>query len=145
MSINSADRHLLPGDPRALICIPRELQGLCLYARSIRQTRLSTDRLGEGAIVREPDKPSAPDLSNRDWTAVEEKQVEEEKEPPKKPIHELLLEHIQSMWRASAMAVEQFQKVSETDQVERNKPQVKDESPTYSEPKVKRTERAVRA
>ena len=30
----------------------------------------SVDRLGQGAVVREPDKPSAPDATNRDWTEV---------------------------------------------------------------------------
>lgn len=142
MSINSADRLSSAWRPTSADLYSTGASGT-VPVRPINPANAveSTDRLGEGAIVREPDKPSAPDLSNRDWTAVEEKkQVEEEKAPPKKPIHELLLEHIQSMWRASAMAVEQFQKVSETDQVERNKPQVKDESPTYSEPKVKRTE-----
>ena len=62
----------------------------------------SMDRLGEGAIVREPDKPSAPDVANRDWTEVKKKDtVEEPPEPPKEPIYKQLLELIQSMWRAS--------------------------------------------
>lgn len=100
----------------------------------------STDRIGEGAIVREPDQPEAPDLTNRDWTAVEEKkQVEEVEEPPKEPISKILIEFIQSMWRASAMAVEQAQEMNKTDEQERNQLQVKDEPLTYSEPKVKRT------
>ncbi len=100
----------------------------------------SMDRLGEGAIVREPDKPSAPDQSNRDWTMVKEKkQAEEVEEPPKEPIYKHLLEVIQSMWRASAMAVDQSQQVSKTDEIERNQLQVKDEPLTYSEPKTKRT------
>lgn len=100
----------------------------------------STDRLGEGAIVREPDKPSAPDQSNRDWTMVEEKkQVEEVEEPPKEPIYKMLLEHIQSLWLASARVVDQAQQINQTDEAERNKLIVKEEPLTYSEPKTKRT------
>lgn len=100
----------------------------------------STDRLGEGAIVREPDKPSAPDQGNRDWTAVEEKkQVEEVEEPPKEPIHKQLIEHFQSLWLASARVVDHAQQINQTDEAERNKLIVKDEPLTYSEPKTKRT------
>ena len=73
----------------------------------------SMDRLGEGAIVREPDKPSAPEAPNRDWTAVKKKEtVEEPPEPPKEPIYKQLLEFIQSMWRASGSAVEVAQDVN---------------------------------
>ncbi|MBX9834660.1 MAG: hypothetical protein K2X65_00610, partial [Burkholderiaceae bacterium] len=39
----------------------------------------SMDRLGEGAIIKTPDKPSAPDTPNRDWT--EAKKPEATKEP----------------------------------------------------------------
>lgn len=100
----------------------------------------SMDRLGQGAIVREPEKPSAPDKANRDWTEVQEKKPKEEvQEPPKEPISKQLLEFIQSMWRASAMAVEQAQDVSKLDEQERNKLQVRTEPLTYSEPKIKRT------
>ena len=100
----------------------------------------STDRLGEGAIVREPDKPSVVDQSNRDWTAVEEKkQVEEVEEPPKEPLHKMLIEHFQSLWLASARVVDNAQQVNQTDEAERNKLIVKDEPLTYSEPTTKRT------
>ena len=34
----------------------------------------SMDRLGEGAVVRSPDKPSDTDNANRDWTLPQEKQ-----------------------------------------------------------------------
>ena len=63
----------------------------------------SMDRLGEGAIVKTPEKPSDPDTPNRDWTLSEEKKEVEETppEPPKEPIYKQLLEFIQSMWRAS--------------------------------------------
>ena len=100
----------------------------------------SMDRLGEGAIVREPDKPSAPEAPNRDWTEVKKKEtVEEPPEPPKEPISKQLLEFIQSMWRASAMAVEAAEQAQKTDQQERNMLQVRTQPLTYEEPKVKRT------
>lgn len=101
----------------------------------------STDRLGEGAIVREPDKPSAPDAANRDWTEVKKKDtVEEPEEPPKEPIYKQLLEFIQSMWRASGSAVEMAQEINKTTLQERLAQQVNDkQSLTYSDPKIKRT------
>ena len=100
----------------------------------------SMDRLGEGAIVREPDKPSAPEAPNRDWTAVKKKEtVEEPPEPPKEPIYKQLLEFIQSMWRASGSAVEVAQEASQSDNQTRNKLLVRNEPLTYTEPKVKRT------
>lgn len=98
------------------------------------------DRLGEGAIVREPDKPSAPDVSNRDWTEVKKKETAKEPpEPPKEPIYKQLLELIQSMWRASGSAVEVAQDINKMTLQERLAQQVKNEPLTYSDPKVKRT------
>ena len=100
----------------------------------------SMDRLGEGAIVREPDKPSAPEAPNRDWTEVKKKEtVEEPPEPPKEPISKQLLEFIQSMWRASGSAVELAQDINKVSLQERLAQQVKEEPLTYSDPKIKRT------
>ena len=100
----------------------------------------SMDRLGEGAIVKEPDKPSAPDAPNRDWTEVKKKEaVEEPEEPPKEPIYKQLLEFIQSMWRASGSAIEAAQEVNKMTLQERMAQQAKNEPLTYSDPKVKRT------
>lgn len=102
----------------------------------------SMDRLGEGAIVREPTKPTAPDEENRDWTLAEARKEapEEAEEPPKEPIYKQLLELIQSMWRASGSAVELAQDINKTALQERLAQQVQDrQSPTYSDPKVKRT------
>jgi hypothetical protein len=100
----------------------------------------SMDRLGEGAIVKAPDKPSAPDSSNRDWTEVKKKDtVEAPPEPPKEPISKVLLEFIQSMWRASGSAIELAQEINKTTLQERLAQQVKNEPLTYSDPKVKRT------
>jgi hypothetical protein len=102
----------------------------------------SADKLGEGVTVtiKSPEKPSDKSLEDRDWTEVQEKKVkEEEQEPPKEPIYKQLIEHIQSMWRASAMAVEAAQEAQKTDQQERKMLQVRTEPLTYAEPKVKRT------
>ena len=101
----------------------------------------SMDRLGEGAIVKTPDKPSAPEAPNRDWTEVKKQEtVPEPEEPPKEPLYKLLLEFVQSMWRASGSAVEIALEVNKTTLAERMAQQVKDDqSPTYSDPKIKRT------
>ena len=100
----------------------------------------SVDKIGEGRTVREPEKPSVADSENRDWTLAEEvKQTEEVEEPPKEPISKQLIEFIQSMWRASAQAVEQAQEVSKSEDVLQNKQSARNEPLTYSEPRIKRT------
>lgn len=100
----------------------------------------STDRIGDSAIVREPDKPSAPESPNRDWTEVKKKETTEEPpEPPKEPLHKQLIEFIQSMWRASGSAVEIAQDVNKMTLQERLAQQARNEPLTYTDPKVKRT------
>ena len=100
----------------------------------------SVDKIGEGRTVREPEKPSVADSENRDWTLAEEvKQKEEVEEPPKEPISKQLIEFIQSMWRASAQAVEQAQEVSKSEDVLQSKQSARNEPLTYSEPRIKRT------
>ena len=100
----------------------------------------SVDKIGEGRTVREPEKPSAPDTENRDWTLAEEvKQKEEVEEPPKEPISKQLIEFIQSMWLASAQAVEQAQETSKSEDLLQNKQTARNEPLTYSEPRVKRS------
>ncbi len=104
----------------------------------------SMDRLGEGAVVREPTKPTAPDAENRDWTLPIEKKdkpQEAEKPPPDPPLYKVMLDFLQSMWRASGSAVDVVQDVNKTALQERLAQQPKDDlqSPTYSDPKVKRT------
>ena len=102
----------------------------------------STDKLGEGVTVtiKSPERPTDKSVQDRDWTEVQAKQVkEEDTEPPKEPIYKQLIEHLQSMWRASAMAVEVAQEAQKTDQQERNMLQVHTQPLTYDEPKVKRT------
>lgn len=102
----------------------------------------SMDRLGEGAIVKSPDKPSAPEAPNRDWTEVKKKETAKEPpEPPKEPIYKQLIEFIQSMWRASGSAIELAQDINKTTLAERLAQQVKNDEPlTYSDPKIKRTD-----
>ena len=100
----------------------------------------SADKIGEGRTVREPEKPSVADSENRDWTLAEEvKQKEEVEEPPKEPISKQLIEFIQSMWRASAQAVEQAQETSKSEDLLQNKQSARNEPLTYSEPRIKRT------
>ncbi|MEX8194107.1 hypothetical protein [Comamonas guangdongensis] len=100
----------------------------------------SVDKVGEGRTVREPEKPSAPDAENRDWTLPEEiKQKEEVEDPPKEPISKQLIELIQSMWRASAQAVEQAQESSKSEDLLQSKQTARGEPLTYAEPRVKRT------
>lgn len=100
----------------------------------------SVDKIGEGRTVRAPEKPSAPDSENRDWTLAEAiKQKEEVEEPPKEPISKQLIEFIQSMWRASAQAVEQAQETSKSEDLLQNKQQARSEPLTYSGPRIKRT------
>ncbi len=102
----------------------------------------SMDRLGEGAIVKTPDKPSDIDKPNRDWTTPVEKKPIEEPAPETKPEppHKQLLEFIHSMSRASINAIDMAHEVNKMTLQERMALQVKnDESLTYSDPKVKRT------
>ncbi|ODS70905.1 MAG: hypothetical protein ABS38_01910 [Acidovorax sp. SCN 68-22] len=100
----------------------------------------SMDRLGAGAIVKTPEKPSDPDQANRDWTEVaEKKEIEKPPEPPKEPLYKQMIEFIQSMWRASGSAIELAQDVNKTTLAERIAQQANNEPLTYSDPKVKRT------
>lgn len=100
----------------------------------------SVDKLGEGRTVRGPEKPSDADMENRDWTRPEVvKEKEKVEDPPKEPISKQLIEFIQSMWRASALAVEQAQESSKSEDLLQNKNSARNEPLTYSEPKVKRT------
>ena len=99
----------------------------------------SVDKIGEGRTVRTPEQPSAPDTENRDWTLAEEiKQKEEVDEPPKEPISKQLIEFIQSMWRASAQAVDHAQESSKSEDLLQNKQTARSEPLTYSEPRIKR-------
>lgn len=105
----------------------------------------SVDKFGEGVTVsiKNPDKPTDKSEQDLDWTAKKElqekslKEIEEEKN--KEPLSKQLIEFIQSMWRASAMAVEAAEQAQKADQQERNMLQVRTQPLTYEDPKVKRT------
>lgn len=103
----------------------------------------STDRLGEGATLREPTRASDPDKADRDWTLTEarkEAPEQPEEKPREPPLYQQLLDFIQSMWRASGSAVEVALEVNKTTLSERLAQQVKNDEPlTYADPKVKRT------
>jgi len=101
----------------------------------------SMDRLGEGAIVKTPEKSASPDQVNRDWTeGADKKELKTPPEPPKEPpLYKVMIDFIQSMWRASGSAVELAQNVNQTTLAERLAQQAKNEPLTYSDPAVKRT------
>lgn len=100
----------------------------------------SMDRMGEGAIVKTPDKPSAPEKPNRDWTEPEEKKTVQEPPPvPSEPVYKQLLDFIQTMWRASGMALDVTQEVNKNTLHERMIQQVKNEPTIDDAPSVKRT------
>jgi hypothetical protein len=105
----------------------------------------STDRLGEGVVLRTSQKSETPETESRDWTMNDaQKQAEATKpekteEPPKEPIYRQLLDFIESMWRGSAMVVELAEKMNKTVPTERISAPIPNESVTYSDPKVKRT------
>jgi hypothetical protein len=101
------------------------------------------DRLGEGAIVKAPDKPSAPDSPNRDWTETKKQEtVKAPEEPPKEPIYKQLLEMLREMWRASGSAIELAQDINKIALSERMALQAKNDEPlTYTNPSIKRAGR----
>lgn len=103
----------------------------------------SMERLGQGAVPKTPEMPSAPEAPNRDWTAAEMR-VEDPKppEPPPEPISKQLLEFLQSMWRASGSVIDVAQDIEKTAVSERLAQQAKNEPLTYSDfsdPKVRRS------
>ncbi len=75
----------------------------------VTQPRTDTrDYLGKPQGARGPDSPSsAPETPNRDWTEVRKQEsAKAPEEPPKEPIYKMLMEQIQSIWRASSQAVD---------------------------------------
>ena len=105
----------------------------------------SADKMGEGVTVtiKSPERPTDTSNQDLDWTArtqeAEKSLKEKQDELQKEPISKQLIEYIQSMWRASAMAVEAAEEAQKVDQKDRNLMQVRTEPVTYAEPKVKRT------
>ncbi|MCW5222845.1 hypothetical protein D8B23_02005 [Verminephrobacter aporrectodeae subsp. tuberculatae] len=100
----------------------------------------SLDRLGEGATARTPDRSPTAEAPPRDWTVDRKREAVEQPPPREPPMYKQLLEFIQSMWRASGSAIEIAQELNRTTQQERLAQQAK--SPTYPDPKVKRTDGA---
>src|SRR5258708_7161995 len=141
MPIPPVDRSPIPGRPQGADLYSTGASG-AVPVRPVNATNAveSTDRIGQGRVVRDPEKPSGVHQEARDWTLAEEsKQKDEAEAPPKEPISKQLIEFIQTMWRARDMAVEQAQEVNKADDVARNKMPGRDEPLPYSEPKVKRT------
>ena len=108
----------------------------------------STDKIGEGAQARTPEKPTDKDDRNLDWTQRVEKQAEaqkaQEEEQQKEPISKMLIEHVQSLWRASAMAVEKTLEAQQNELVQEvhqkvQSARVESERLTYEDIAVKRT------
>lgn len=100
----------------------------------------STDALGGGAVPRGPDRPSAPESPNRDWTMVRKQETAEEPPPPpKEPISKQLLEFLREMWRVSGAAI--VEASEEAAKASQRAPNPVQEPLTYSDPKIKRSAR----
>ena len=69
----------------------------------------SHDYIGAPMGARGPDSPSgATESPNRDWTEMRPHQgiKEPEAPPPEPPLYQLLIDQVQSLWRASAQTVD---------------------------------------
>lgn len=82
----------------------------------------------------EPDVPSVVlDIPSNDWT-LKKPVVEKPEIPPPKPLYMKLIEHLQSMWRASGNAVEVLDEVSKT----ASPAKLVQEPLVYPDPKLKK-------
>ena len=127
-----------------LVALVLVLVGLALSALTERSTRAQLVRSVGDTAQALAHSLDAADNTNRDWTIPEaqkkkDAKSEEEAQPPKEPLYKQLLEVIHSMWRASTMAVDMADKVTKDGLQERMAQEIPKESPTYSDPKVKRT------
>ena len=82
--------------------------------------------------------------SPKDWT-IQRPEPEKVQIPPPEPISKMLLEFVQSMWRASGSAVEIAQAQNQNAQVNQNNPiaaagELAKENLTYSPSKIKKNE-----
>ncbi len=82
--------------------------------------------------------------SPKDWT-IQRPEPEKVQVPPPEPLSKMLLEFVQSMWRASGSAVEIAQAQNQNAQVNRNNPiaaagELAKENLTYSPSKIKKNE-----
>lgn len=108
----------------------------------------SSDYLSAAQGAKGPDSPSA-DASNQDWAitakALAEKQ-EKEKEEIKPPLFELLIEQFNSLWRASAKAIDattQTQALTEATRQSQQDATNKSSPLVYTDPsKVRKTSSA---
>jgi len=94
-----------------------------------------------------PDPAKRPEdaTSPKDWT-IQRPEPEKVEFPPPEPISKLLLEFIQSMWRASGGAVEIAQAQNQNLQINQNNPNaapgtLAKENLTYSPNKIKKNEK----
>ncbi|WP_295852806.1 hypothetical protein [uncultured Xylophilus sp.] len=74
----------------------------------VTQRQDGRDWVGATQGLRGPDSPSAaPATPNRDWTEVRPTETAKPpEEPPKEPIYKMLMEQIQSIWRAGAQTLD---------------------------------------
>lgn len=103
--------------------------------------------VGEGVYTSVSDptrRGSEAATAQRDWT-IQRPKPEEVELPPPPPLSQVLMEHIKSLWLASASAVQVQQQVK--DQLEVSQPsqkamlnQSQPESLTYSPSKINKTE-----
>ncbi len=103
--------------------------------------------VGEGVYTSVSDptrRGSEAATAERDWT-IQRPKPEKVEDPPPPPMSQVLMEHIKSLWLASASAVQVQQQVR--DQLEASQPSQKavpnmaaPESLTYSPSKINKTE-----
>ena len=103
--------------------------------------------VGEGVYTSVSDpgrRGSEAATAERDWT-IQRPKPEKVEDPPPPPLSQILMEHIKSLWLASASAVQVQQQVR--DQLEASQPSQKavpnmaaPESLTYSPSKINKTE-----
>jgi hypothetical protein len=82
--------------------------------------------------------------SEKDWT-IHRPAPEKVEEPPKPPIYQLLIDHVKSLWTASASAVQVQQHVKNQLEASQTNPNavagvISTESITYSPTKITKTE-----
>ena len=101
------------------------------------------DRAGSSvydSATRSADAATSP----RDWT-IQRPVPEKVQEPPPEPLYKLLLEFLQSMWRASGSAIEIAQAQNQNLPLNQNNPnatpgQLAKENLTYSPSKIRKNE-----
>ena len=107
----------------------------------------SKSNVGEGVYtsLSDPARPgSEAATAARDWT-IQRPKPEKVEDPPPPPLSQVLMEHIKSLWLASASAVQVQQQVK--DQLESSQPRQNalptvqaSEALTYSPSKINKTE-----